>query len=186
MPKYVIEHLDSKLYKWCFLEYLSISETVGRENLVITNVKNPKDRKKLMDAASEVKEESSKELGLSNACLLDMGAEKELSSSDNFDYLVFGGILGDNPPRERTKKFFAWFDGERRHLGKMQMPTDNAVLVAKMIVHGKKISEIKFIDEPEFDMEDGLSVTLPFRFVDVNGKPFIKKEILEHIKKSGF
>jgi ribosome biogenesis SPOUT family RNA methylase Rps3 len=35
-------------------------------------------------------------------------------------------------------------------------------------------------------LEEGLDLQLHFRFVEVNGKPFISKELLMHIKKSGF
>ena len=40
----------------------------------------------------------------SRVCLLDLRGEKELGPEDSpvFDYVVFGGILGDHPPRDRT------------------------------------------------------------------------------------
>lgn len=43
----------------------------------------------------------------SRVLLLDPKAEKELSPEDalEFDYFLFGGILGDDPPRDRTGKF---------------------------------------------------------------------------------
>lgn len=185
MPKFIIEHLEEELFDWCFLEYKSMSKTVGKENLIITSIKNPKDRKKL-EPFAEVKEESVLDLSLTNTCLLDMDAEKELSPYDKFDNLVFGGILGDNPPQKRTIKFLAGLKAEKRHLGKMQMATDNAVLTAKMITDGKNLSEIKFIDNPSIKMEEGLDLELPYRFVEVNGKPFISDELLFHIRKSGF
>ena len=186
-PKYIIEHLEEELYEWCILEYNSISGIVGKENLIITNIKSPEDREKLSKIA-DAREESVLELKPEKACLLDMDAEKELSPEDKskFGWLVFGGILGDFPPQKRTMKFLAGLNAEKRHLGKAQMPTDNAVLAAKMIMGGKKLSEIKFIDSPSFKVEEGLDLELPFRFVEINGKPFISKEILEHIKKSGF
>jgi len=34
--------------------------------------------------------------------------------------------------------------------------------------------------------EEGLDLELPYRFVEVNGKPFISEELLFHIRKSGF
>jgi len=185
MPKYIIEHLEEELYDWCFLEYKSMSKIVGKENLVITNVKSPKDRKKL-EPFAEAREESVLDMSLTKTCLLDMDAEKELSPGDKFDNLVFGGILGDNPPQKRTIKFLASLKAEKRHLGKMQMATDNAVLAAKMITDGKRLSEIKFIDSPSITMEEGLDLELPYRFVEINGKPFISEELLFHIKKSGF
>jgi len=33
--------------------------------------------------------------------MLDMRGEKELSPENNWDYVVFGGVLGDHPPRDR-------------------------------------------------------------------------------------
>jgi len=186
MPKYIIEHLEKELHKWCCIEYKNISKIVGKENLIIINIKNSKERKKLLEIAKEVKAESVKEMKLKNICLFDMEAEKEFSRKDKFEYLIFGGILGDNPPQKRTQKFFAESKIERRHLGKMQMPTDNAVLTAKMVAEGKALSEIKFIDNPTFEIEKGLELNLPYRFVEINKKPFISKELLEHIKKAGF
>jgi ribosome biogenesis SPOUT family RNA methylase Rps3 len=185
MPKFIIEHLEEELYDWCFLEYKSISKIVGKENLIITNIKSRKDRKKL-EPFAEARGESVLGLGLTNACLLDTDAEKELSPDDRFENLVFGGILGDNPPQKRTIKFLASLKAEKRNLGNMQMATDNAVLTAKMVAEGKKLSEIKFIDNPSIKMEEGLDLELPYRFVEVNGKPFISEELLFHIRKSGF
>jgi ribosome biogenesis SPOUT family RNA methylase Rps3 len=184
MAKYIIEHLEEELYDWCIIEYKSMSKIVGKENLIITNIKNPKDREKLKPFA-DAREESVLDIAPENACLLDMDAEKELSPEDNFDYLIFGGILGDDPPQKRTIHFLASLKSEKRNLGKMQMPTDNAVLAAKTIADGKKLNEIKFIDKPSFKMEAGLDLELPYRFVEVNGKPYISEELLNHIKKSG-
>ena len=185
MAKFIIEHLEEEVYDWCFLEYKSMSKSVGKENLIIANIKNAEDRKKL-EPYAEVKEESVLDLKFNNICLLDMDAEKELSPEDNFENLIFGGILGDNPPQKRTVKFLSSLKAEKRHLGKMQMATDNAVLTAKIITDGKKFSEIKFIDNPSITMEEGMDLELPYRFVEVNGKPFISEELLFHIKKSGF
>jgi ribosome biogenesis SPOUT family RNA methylase Rps3 len=185
MPKFIIEHLEEELYDWCILEYKNMSKIVGKNNLMITNIKKPEDQKKLSEFA-EVKAESVLDLNISSICLLDMDAEKELSPNDNFENLVFGGILGDDPPQKRTIKFLASLKAEKRHLGKKQMATDNAVLTAKLITGGKKLSEIKFIDNPSINMEDGLDLELPYRFVEVNGKPYISDELLFHIKKSGF
>ncbi len=184
MAKFIIEHLEEELYDWCFIEYKSMSKIVGKDNLIITNIKNHNDREKLSPFA-DAKSESVLDMAPKNACLLDMDAEKELSPKDNFDYLIFGGILGDDPPQKRTIHFLASLKAEKRHLGKMQMPTDNAVLTAKTITAGKKLSEIKFIDNPSFKIESGLDIDLPYRFVEVNGKPYISEELLNHIKKSG-
>jgi len=85
-------------------------------------------------------------------CLLDMRGEKTLSPEDKneFDVFVFGGILGDHPPKDRTG-VLRQQGFKTRNLLDIQMSTDTALLTTKLIIeNGKKISEIPFIDEPEF------------------------------------
>ena len=68
-------------------------------------------------------------------CLLDPRAEKELAPEDaeHFDLFLYGGILGDDPPRDRTGELRKLgFEG--RHLGPVQMTTDTAVGVTKIVV----------------------------------------------------
>jgi len=180
--KYVIEHLDPELFEWCLIEYKHISKMVGKENLIITNIKK-EDIEKLKDYA-DVKTESIKELNLKNACILDPEGEITLSPKDSsFEYLIFGGILGDNPPRKRTKEEIT-IEGERRNLGKEQFSTDNAVFVAKEIIEGKNINDIKFKDSIEIETGDGESVILDFRYPIVNGKPNISEELINYLKEN--
>ena len=64
-----------------------------------------------------------------------MRAEKTLSPPDagQFEVFIFGEILGDNPPQDRTSYLRA--EGfQTRHLGNLQMSTDTAVLTTKLIV----------------------------------------------------
>ncbi|KAK1227012.1 hypothetical protein PQX77_009974 [Marasmius sp. AFHP31] len=100
------------------------------------------------------------ELGgsLEKVCLLDPKAEKEISPEDGdgrFEWFLFGvsdlsyifheeslsiegdqGILGDDPPRDRTGELrVLGFPG--RHLGPVQMTTDTALGVTKRVVHDK-------------------------------------------------
>ena len=37
---YIIEHLEPKLWEWCILEYEHISQTVGKDNLWFTNIRD--------------------------------------------------------------------------------------------------------------------------------------------------
>jgi len=71
-------------------------------------------------------------------CLLDPRAEKVLApeDGDNFDVFLYGGILGDDPPRDRTGELRKLgFEG--RHLLEKQMTTDTAVGVTKIVVEDK-------------------------------------------------
>ena len=51
----------------------------------------------------------------SNICFMDMRGEQELKPEDaqRFDFLIFGGILGDHPPQDRSKELRSNFANVR-------------------------------------------------------------------------
>lgn len=108
MPKtYIVEHLDDELGAWSALEYVTIARETGAlclSSLPPTLV--------LPAALAAVpgfcgEQRSVEELYGSDAaqkarvCLLDPAAPQELTPADGdvFDVFLFGGILGDDPPR---------------------------------------------------------------------------------------
>ncbi|KAF9262765.1 DUF431-domain-containing protein [Marasmius fiardii PR-910] len=110
------------------------------------------------------------ELGgsLEKVCLLDPKAEKELSPEDGdgrFEWFLFGGILGDDPPRDRTGELrVLGFPG--RHLGSVQMTTDTALGVTKRVVHDKvPLDKIEYVDFPTITFNPKESVEMPFRYM---------------------
>jgi len=187
MPIYIIEHLEPELFEWCLIEYEHISEIVGNENLWFTNIK-PADKNKL-EKFGKVFFESVKSMKLDNSCVLDPEADKTLESSENFSYYIFGGILGDYPPKKRTEKELTQFisNAEKRNIGKEQMSTDNAVYTVKQIVEGKSFEDLKFIENASIEINEFESVDLPYRYNEVNGKPLMSKKIKAYLaKKKGF
>jgi len=168
--KYVIEHFG-KLYKWHLIEYRHISKIVGKKNLIFTNIKGKTE--KLLQLG-KVYSKSVSELNLEKTCILDPAAKKTLTPKDckKIHYLIFGGILGDYPPRKRTKELLTSKlpKAEKRNLGKKQLPTDNAVYVAKEIAKGKRFSQLKFTSNIEVEIGKKLSVRLPFTYILVNKK----------------
>lgn len=186
MTTYVIEHLEPKLWEWCEIEYKHISKIIGKNNLLITNIKDKKEQEKLR-AYAKVESKSLKEIQPENACVLDPEAEKELEPEDakNFDYFIFGGILGDFPARKRTSLELTKFikNAEKRNIGNKQFPTDNAVYVVKQIVSGIPLNGMKFKDEAEIKINKIESTLFPFRYVLVNNKPLISKELIDYLKR---
>jgi ribosome biogenesis SPOUT family RNA methylase Rps3 len=94
---------------------------------------------------------------------MDMRAETKLSPGDakQFEFVVFGGILGDHPPQDRAKEFRESFK-QIRQLGDVQMTTDTALLVSKEILEDQRpFDSLKFTDEPAIPMDKTL-----FRFLD--------------------
>ncbi|GLB39594.1 putative predicted SAM-dependent RNA methyltransferase [Lyophyllum shimeji] len=84
---------------------------------------------------------------IDRVCLLDPKARGGLSPEDGdgrFDMFLFGGILGDDPPRDRTAELRV-MGFPTRHLGPVQMTTDTALGVTKLVIKDKKpISEIPY------------------------------------------
>lgn len=129
------------------------------------------------------------EVSADKICLLDLRAEHTLAPKDNgeFEMFVFGGILGDHPPRDRTfalRKDFL----RTRNLKTKQMSTDTAILVSDIILNdGYEIDQIPMIEDPELrNTEDpSLSVVMTgFTYVSnkfdlKTGKinPEIKEEV---------
>lgn len=180
--KFIIEHLEPKLYKWCIIEYTHISEIVGKDNLIFTNIKKNDVQK--LDKLGKVYTKSVKDMTFKNSCVLDPFAKKELTCDDKFDYMILGGILGDEPMKRRTEiELTNFVEAKVRHLGKKQMSTDTAVYVSKYITDGGKFSDIKFQDEIEIDIREGESIQLPFRYVLIDNKPILPNGLVEFLKK---
>jgi ribosome biogenesis SPOUT family RNA methylase Rps3 len=189
MPTYIIEHLEPRIYKWCLIEYKNISRIVGKDNLWFTNIKR---KNKNLESLGKVIKESVSELNLKNACVLDPEAPKLLNPEEtkSFDYFIFGGILGDSPPKKRTTPELTSKikNAEARNIGKEQFSTDNAVLVVKEIAENhKRFDEIKFIDTLTIKINDVESIDLPYRYPIVKDKPQISEELVKFLKrKRGF
>lgn len=185
MTLFIIEHLEPFLSEWCFEEYRHIVRFVGRKNVVFTNVSSVV-AKRLSFANTASESVSKMEFG--RVCVLDPESERILSPLDAvlFDAFIFGGILGDNPPRKRTKEELTgkFLNIQTRSLGDRQMSTDTAVMVVKSILDGAPFSKFKFVDNPEFKIDDCLSLVLPYRYLaNSKGKPLISKKVLEIAKK---
>ncbi len=186
--KFIIEHLEKELYKWCLIEYKNISRIVGKSNLIFTNIKDNKDKNKLKKLGQVIGKSVTK-LNLKRACLLDLKAKETLQPKDvsRFDFVIFGGILGDFPEQGRTEKYLTskLKNVETRNLKEIQMSTDTAVLVTSLILKGKTIDKIKFIDKPTLTLKKGKfqeEINLPYRYVSKNNKPIISRELIKYIK----
>lgn len=178
--KIVIEHLEPEVYEWCIVEYERISKIIGKENLIFTNIES-----KALEKIGDVKKESVKDLKFEDACVLDPEAKETLTPeiARKYKYFILGGILGDDPPKARTKEELTRFvKYPAYNLGKEQMSTDTAAQVVKMIFDGTPLEKMEFINGLEIEVEDGLSVTLPYKYLIVGDEVQIDPRIIEKLR----
>ncbi|SCW02738.1 LAFE_0F13190g1_1 [Lachancea fermentati] len=201
--KYIIEHMEQGFSEWVTLEYAQIIRDLGASNLILTSL--PADTKKsdipekLLELGlqwttkplTEITQDFTDlpELKQQRVCLLDPRAKEDLepADADRFDYFVFGGILGDHPPRDRTSELLQAYPNllVGKRLGDKQMTTDTAIRTTQLIIEKKlPFDKIKFIDYPEFRFNKNEATEMPFRYVlDTNGKPILPDGMLELIKR---
>jgi len=191
MPIYIIEHLEPKIWPWCLIEYKHISKIVGKNNLWFTNIKQNNNAVKELSKYGKIIKQSVRELSLSKACVLDPEAKVTLNPKETkqFKYFIFGGILGDYPPKKRTRKELTQFikNPKTRNIGKQQMSTDNAVYTVNQIVSGKDLKDLKFKNKIEIKINDIESVVLPYKYNLIKEKPLISQDLIAFLKrKKGF
>ncbi|KAK7052999.1 hypothetical protein VNI00_004320 [Paramarasmius palmivorus] len=210
---YVIEHMedDDDISKtvppWVNLEYAHMRTLAGSGSKVYFTNLSKSSAQNLETKFGSTKEDEAEakcyttsvldlikqELGgsLEKVCLLDPKAEKELSPEDGdgrFEWFLFGGILGDDPPRDRTGELrVLGFPGRR--LGPVQMTTDTALGVTKRVVQDKiLLDKIDYIDYPTIRFNSKESVEMPFRYMTKESQPLLPpgmRELLhEDLNKS--
>ncbi|KAF9963756.1 hypothetical protein BGZ70_007219 [Mortierella alpina] len=169
---YIIEHMEEGMHDWCKLEYEHMVSVCGADHIYFTalTAKTLADMPETLSKAHCHTEDiltMGDRIPHEKVCLLDPSSPYPLcpEDADKYDFFLFGGILGDDPPRDRTgelrKLGFA-----TRHLGAIQMTTDTAVNVTRRVVEGKvPLDKIPFIDHPEIKLRKKETVTMPFRYI---------------------
>jgi ribosome biogenesis SPOUT family RNA methylase Rps3 len=189
MPRgktYIVEHLDPELGPWSELEYQAIAEETDFNGgqFCLSSLppafKVPTALQAVPGFIAEMRGVEDLYMGedRKRVCLLDPSAEHDLTPEDaqRFDVFLFGGILGDDPPRDRTKELRKKGYVGRR-LGPMQMTTDTAVRVTRMVVEDKiPLNRISYLDQPNLKFNEHESTQMPFRYVrGPSGRPIMPK-----------
>ncbi|KAL8669683.1 MAG: hypothetical protein Q9168_005740 [Polycauliona sp. 1 TL-2023] len=190
MKTYVVEHLDPECGPWSTLEYITIAKESTAAGATFCLSSAPADLN-IPDSVKAVEGFNIDHRSVEDVyqdckhrvCLLDPAAKEELKPADanDFDIFVFGGILeyADRTSELRKKGFTG------RRLGPIQMTTDTAVRVTRMVVQGQTaLEEIPHIDYPEIRIDEHESTEMPFRYVkDAGGKPVMPEGMIDLIKQ---
>lgn len=143
--------INVNLGKKCLFSKYKLLELTTKENLdkILANQQTEDDSLEIAKIFSTKMHVSSKD-SKSNICFMDMRGKSELKPADSarFEFLIFGGILGDHPPQDRGKDLRSNF-ANVRHLGPVQMTTDTALLVSREILEQEcPLESLKFVTNP--------------------------------------
>ncbi|KAI4120540.1 MAG: hypothetical protein LQ338_006951 [Usnochroma carphineum] len=184
---YVVEHLDPECGPWSTLEYIAIAKESSESGARFCLSSAPQDLN-LPESLRACKGLEIEYRGVEDiyqdrkdrTCLLDPAADEELTPKDTdaFDVFVFGGIL-DRTSELRNKGFTG------RRLGPIQMTTDTAVRVTRVVIEGQiPLNDIPYIDHPEIRIDEHERTEMPFRYIqDAQGNPVMPEGMLDLIKK---
>ncbi len=191
-PLIVIEHLEEHLSKWLMAEYRNAARIAG-QRLVITNLWRSEWREKIRRflnvrcyRESIVELEGVLYTSQERLAVLDPQAEARMtpSAAAESEAIVIGGILGDHPPRGRTRLLLSSRLPRARkyNIGDHQFSIDGSVYVALKLVEGRRLDQIPVVIGLKISVESphGLpvEVELPYAYpVDEKGKPVHPPEL---------
>lgn len=182
---FVIEHLEPEISKWLYFEYASASRIVGRDKLVFTNVKRLEDFE-ILSKLGTVKSESFIDIfSQDKIVILDPRAPESLKPEDftGIDAVIIGGILGDHPPKGRTRKLITSRAPAAlsRNIGRGQFSIDGAVYVAKLVSEGVRLENISVKRGLHIRLSERAEIYLPYMYPLKDGKPVISNELVEYL-----
>ena len=183
---FVIENLEPRLSDWLCIEYTNSAKILGKD-LLITNIKNPSEFRKLSKIAKVETKRARALFKKGDIILLDPLARKALAPADfgAESVILIGGILGNDPPIGRTRELLAnnFPDAKIRNIAKHQFSIDGAAYVAKQVSLGKPLEKVPIKVGLELNLSRGYSNFLPYAFPLVKGKPMISRELIEYLKR---
>lgn len=189
-PIVVIEHCEETLSPWLLLEYRHVSLIYGKDYVWYTNI--PSRYKRILSKYGTVEEKSvvdiivEGEINPEKVIILDPLAEHELTyeALASAEYVVIGGILGDYPPRGRTREYItSKVPGNVRsyNIGKGQYSIDGSAYYINYLYNHGSLDGFRYIDGVELKYENTL-IYLPFRYPVVNGKPLFADGLEYYLK----
>lgn len=186
----IIENLEDKLSKWLYYEYENASKIMGK-NIIFTNV--PSSWTKVLSKLGKVYSNHVWEIfEPKDLIILDPQAEGRLSNQDlnGKSAIVVGGILGDNPPQGRTKKLLTFYTPGAlvRNIGEWQFSIDGAVYVAKMVINGRRLEDIRVRRRLRIKVGSTETfyqhyIVLPYAYPINDGKPVVNPKLIKYLVK---
>lgn len=184
---FVIEHLEPKLSEWLFIEYSHAARIAGRGKLLITNVRDKGEFRKISSITHVERRRARKLFRQHELIVLDPRARKKLSPADvrGKRVIIIGGILGEEPPLGRTKELLRMTMPRAlaRNLGRGQFSIDGATYMARQVSEGTPLDKVPVQHGLEIQLGEEHSVLLPYAYPLVNGRPLISRKLITYLKR---
>lgn len=183
MARIVVENMEETIGPWLLFEYINAAKLC--KDIMFTNICSDRLANILGRYGRVYRESFIHIIREKDVIVLDPSADKPLEPEDTVGRaIVIGGILGDDPPKGRTKMLLTDRYGlQSRNIGDKQYSIDGAVYVAHRISEGESLENIKYVDGLEIDAWD-FTIQLPYRYPVERGRPLaspILTKILKHI-----
>ncbi|WP_460126236.1 hypothetical protein [Stetteria hydrogenophila] len=189
----VVEHLEERATRWLVAEYLEVIKVAREAGLTpfFTNVRDEALAALLEKSGARVDPRPGWSLfNTPYTIVLDLEAEKQLEPWElaAADTVVIGGIMGDHPPRGRTRLIsFMYTDAAKRNLGPHQFSVDGAARVVVEVFKGKRLKDLKIQVGVSFKvntLQGEIEVFLPFAYpVGEDGEPLLSSRVRKLLER---
>jgi len=186
----LIDNMESRVSRWLVEEYCEaarVAEAAGLE-LYISGLVTPELEAILARRGVRLLRDSSV-CNRPDSILLDLWAEKTLDPSEIWGVRCFiiGGIMGDHPPRGRTRLLYDRYPYvARRNLGRLQFSIDGAVKMLVKVLSGMRVEEIEIVYPAVLELRGPLgsfTVELPYAYPLVGGKPWVAEGVVRLLER---
>ncbi len=187
----VIDNLEVKASRWVVEEYVEafhVARSSGFK-LYVSGLVTPELEALLARRGVEILGDSRSLCNRPDSILLDLWAEKTLDPLEAWgaSCFIIGGIMGDHPPRGRTRLLYDKYPyAARRNIGPLQFSVDGTVKVLVKILKGMKVEEIKVEYPVTLEVKTPLGtivVELPYAYPLEGERPMVPEGIVRLIEK---
>ena len=192
MELVVIENLEYYPSRWLVEEYVEsyrFSASRGYD-LVVTGVVNPVMAAYLESRGVAFSRRPGYAYNRGDCILLSLDAGRRLEpwEAESAYCVIVGGIMGDHPPRGRTRllRYQVYTAPALRHVGRVQFSIDGAVKMAILVASGRSIDEIEVASPVYIDVDTPMGrveVELPYGYPVIDGSPSIPRGVVDLVRR---
>jgi len=181
----VVDNMEVRASKWAVEEYVEsshVAKSIGAE-FYVSGIITPELEALLARRGVELLLDSRSLCNRPDSILLDLWAEKTLDPLEVWGArcFVIGGIMGDHPPRGRTRLLYDKYPyAAKRNLGHLQFSVDGAVKMLAKILAGMHVNEAEIIYPVSLEVKGHLGtviVELPYAYPAESGRPMIAEGV---------